>query len=269
MAATGVAAEVAEPRVVPVAIDEEIGADVVLHREEGDVGNPVLRMLAEIGQRIEVEPRAADRRHVEADRDGVVGADHPAAHAHALGQGRLEPRGENHEPRAERLPLGEGQGGGIRRRRHGRHLVDDALDRRRHALPEGGHQLRVVEAVLGPRAALDQVALARDPDRVVALALSGDGVEEARPPQRPDMGGLELLAAELRTDLAGGVDQAHAMAGAPEHGGGERTAGSGAYDRDIEISHDGLLRADLFPRNPVYRALLNATFLRARSRRQP
>jgi len=81
----------AQPRILHVAVDEQIGAHDRADRKQREIGHAIFDTFGKIGERAEIEAAAADRGEIEADADGMASAQHLASDAELMAQRDIEP----------------------------------------------------------------------------------------------------------------------------------------------------------------------------------
>ena len=197
----------------------------------------VARALGIIGERREVEGRAAGGHGVEADGDRVTRADGLAAEAEIVAERNAQPVGEHDEARGDVLAGRERDALALAARgERGRLGVDDA-DVRGDQRTHGVHERRVIDAMLVARALLDDAAEAGDPGLTVGRRVAQHIVGEPGLLQDIDLDAVELLAAEVGRIDGIGIDEHRVDAGAAKHRRSHRARQATTDNHHICILH--------------------------------
>ena len=93
----------AQPRIVHVAIDHQVGAHDVADRKQRQVSHPIAGALGIVGQRGKFECVAIERRDIESNGDGMARADYFAFDAERVPQADVQSVGQHDQARRDFL----------------------------------------------------------------------------------------------------------------------------------------------------------------------
>ena len=79
-----------QPRILHVAVDEEVGAHRGADRKQRQIGHPVRRSLGIIGERTEIEARPVERFEIKSDADRMAGTHDLASDTEILPQADVQ-----------------------------------------------------------------------------------------------------------------------------------------------------------------------------------
>jgi len=233
-------AKLAKPGIVRGAIDEQVRPHLVADGEQREIGDTIARPFREIGQGRKREGGLVDRENIEADRDRMAGADDLARDAERLAQADVQPVGQHHKARGNRLVIGERDLLPVPGRRNRHRLGKDLFDVGRDFSADGVDQRVVEDADLPAGRLVEQNARPRDPVFARMRGLAQHGLAKAGLVETRDL----FVAGELFDTKIGridrvGIDQDGRDPRAPEHRCGGRAGEAAADDGDVGVLHGG------------------------------